>query len=221
MTSYKRTQSSHQDTGGFTMIEMMIALSVLMVLMMVAHTLFSSTVRAAAILESKSYQRDDARNAMQYISRRLALAESATILGVQAGGGLAPLDGNPVNGIRFRFARDMDGNGAGVDGAGNAEYGPFLTWRIATAADGVLVIPNGSRTLAEFDDLGNLTQILATTVSRPFDGPGVFYDAGGTGGIAFSQVGAATNISLIMRRRSSVNAVETVLRLDRLVNSIN
>ncbi len=103
-----------KNRAGFTLIETMIAISVLSLVAGTIFLLSTSTRDAALAQEAKLNAQDQVRNAMMQIVRELRQAATASINWNEL----------PGPAITYRLPRDLDGNGIPVDSVGNLELSP-------------------------------------------------------------------------------------------------
>ena len=101
---------SFRDQSGFTLIELVIVLAIIVILSGILFTAMLMTTRSVEINNSKVITQDNARNAMMVIVRELRQANAATLV-EEANGSLT-----------YRVVQDTDGNGWPVDAAGNPQY---------------------------------------------------------------------------------------------------
>lgn len=104
-------------TYGFTLLEVMITVTVLTLVVGAIFALSSALAQSTQIQESKVTTSDDARTAMLFLERELRQASIGSI-------NWASL---PSDRISYRTATDIDGNGTAVDASGFLELGPVCT----------------------------------------------------------------------------------------------
>ena len=104
---------SFRDQSGFTLIELVIVLAIIVILSGILFTAMLMTTRSVEINNSKVITQDNARNAMMVIVRELRQANAATLV-EEANGSLT-----------YRVVQDTDGNGWPIDAAGNPQYSAF------------------------------------------------------------------------------------------------
>jgi prepilin-type N-terminal cleavage/methylation domain-containing protein len=109
---------------GFTMIELMVALSVTTIIVGVLYSLSFSMMSSVRSQDAQITMMEEGRNAMQSISRNLRMSSFGWIQTLDAGGNPVPLGGGPVTSIVYRRPDDLDGNGNALDAAMNLELRP-------------------------------------------------------------------------------------------------
>ncbi|MBN2309266.1 MAG: prepilin-type N-terminal cleavage/methylation domain-containing protein [Candidatus Hydrogenedentes bacterium] len=97
--------------NGFTLIEIMISVTILTVVLGILFTLATNLGRSARIQEAKVTTVDEVRTAMMFVTREIRQASMGSI----SSGTL------PGPALTYRVAIDADGNGSAVDVAGNLE----------------------------------------------------------------------------------------------------
>lgn len=165
VSRYTRTGTR---VSGFTLIEMMIALSIMSLVMLMLMTLSMSMGSAARFQDAKITSQDDARTGMMVFAQEVRQASRNSI----NWGAL------PNSTISYRVAVDNDGNGFAVDANNNLELGPVITVGADTAdlnndgettnqliwSDGVTVrvLANGLMQTSEDSNTqqGNLNNVL-------------------------------------------------------------
>lgn len=105
-----------QRQGGFTMLELTVAMGILVVISGVLFTLAVQVGDAAQLQETKVATGDEARTAMMFLIRDL---RQATLNSITMGNVL------PSDQLQYRVARDVDGNGTAVNAAGDLETSPI------------------------------------------------------------------------------------------------
>lgn len=99
---------------GFTLIEMMVVVSLLTIILGTLFVLANSTGEAARVQEAKTASRDQVRNAISPIVRELRQASASSINWSEL----------PGSAITYRIPVDITGNGHPVDTAGQLELSP-------------------------------------------------------------------------------------------------
>ncbi|MCC6797275.1 MAG: prepilin-type N-terminal cleavage/methylation domain-containing protein [Candidatus Hydrogenedentes bacterium] len=94
-----------KNCKGFTLIELMIVVAVLMIVMGLLFTLALNVQTAVASQEARIAGQDQVRNASQWLARELRQATSVSI----------NTNAFPVTTLSYRRADDVDGNGTAVD----------------------------------------------------------------------------------------------------------
>lgn len=97
--------------AGFTLLEVMISVTILTIVLGVLYTLALGMARSVTVEEAKMAAQDEARQALQFAIRDLR----------QAAGQSLTRDILPGPAIGYRVADDVDGNGTAVDVGGNLE----------------------------------------------------------------------------------------------------
>ncbi|MDZ4860877.1 MAG: prepilin-type N-terminal cleavage/methylation domain-containing protein [Candidatus Hydrogenedentes bacterium] len=90
---------------GFTLLELMIMISVLLIVMGLLSTLALNVQSAAASQDARIAGQDEVRTGMQWISRELRQATAATV----------NANTFPATSLIYRRAADIDGNGTAVN----------------------------------------------------------------------------------------------------------
>lgn len=103
--------------SGFTLIEMLIASTLLTVAMGAIWQTWMNAQESSALIEGKLTADDSATSALTKIQRALRGASRAS---------LSPLPGDSIS---FRSVADADGNGLGIDAHGSMELGGPITIR--------------------------------------------------------------------------------------------
>ena len=99
---------------GFTLIELMVVVSLLTIVLGTLFLLANSTGEAARVQEAKTASRDHVRNAISPIVRELRQASMSSINWSDL----------PGSAITYRVPVDISGNGHPVDAAGQLELSP-------------------------------------------------------------------------------------------------
>jgi len=131
-----------------TLIEVMVALSILTIVMGMLFQLAVGLGDTAQVQEIKATSSDEARKAMIYLTRDLRQAAAGTITGA------------PGATITYRMATDLDGNGSAVDVGCTLELGNIRTIRRDSEdlngdgmTNGQLVVTDGDRVQVLANDL--------------------------------------------------------------------
>jgi len=103
--------------SGMTLLEVMVSMAVFTVIMAMLFLVSTSLSAASSSQDARSFTQDQARNAMQIITRELRQAQSASI----NWGAL------PSASIAYRVATDVDGNGTAVNAGGFLEVSAVHT----------------------------------------------------------------------------------------------
>jgi len=217
--SAKRAQKRMRGRGGFTMIELMVSITALAVVLTMLYGAAATMANLAGTQDSLVMLNQEARQAMNTITRNLRMATTASVVTPDGGGGFAPLTNVPVTQLQYRRVADMDGNGVALNQ--DMTLGltqPFLITRDVNDANG------DGRTLTQLvridQNTGAVVEVLANHVS-PVVATGDFYDAS-NGGVLFRALGGgAIQVTLIMRHQPSPTSPMMVVRLDEVVTPRN
>ncbi len=193
------------NRSGFTLIELMISVAILSTIMLALYSLNLTMTRGTLQQESLATLRDEGRTALQYVGRRLRMADSGTLV-ARGTDGNDEVFGNTATILGFQTVSDLDGNGSAVNQdysvglAPIAYYGPDLN---DANGDGVT-----TRQLVEIDANGAVTRVF----SRHLDP---------NGGITFQRVNGGIAINLVMRYPAEGIRPEAVLNLSQVVDPRN
>ncbi len=102
---------------GFTLLEVMISVTVLSLVAGALFALSFSLAQSAQFQEGKAITSDDVRSAMFFLERELRQASTGSI----------NWNNLPGERLTYRAAADVDGNGTAVDNSGFLELGPLCT----------------------------------------------------------------------------------------------
>lgn len=102
---------------GFTLLEVMISVSILTAVTGILFALALGLAQAAQVQEARITASDDARSGMVFVTRILRQASVQSIA----------WNTLPADTLSFRAAADVSGNGLAVDQDVNLELGPVLT----------------------------------------------------------------------------------------------
>lgn len=111
---YKPGKNSRR---GVTLLELMMAMSILTVVMGVLFTMSISIGDTAKLQDVKVVNNDEARRALMAVVPRLRQAQTSSI-------NMADLPGDVLS---FRMPVDLDGNGTAVNVSGDMETGGLIT----------------------------------------------------------------------------------------------
>ncbi len=203
-------------TGGFTLVELMAASSVLMILLAMLYGSAITMAQTVRQEDSAVTLNSEARQAMEVIARNLRQSQLSGLT-TTAGGVAAALGNGAVTNIGFRRVADVDGNGNALNAAMALEtVGPFrLTVDTNDAnADGLTTTQ-----LVRLDAANNVIEVVANHIS-PVLVTGDFYSAP-QGGIVFQNIGGSIQVTLILRHQADVNLPMMVVRLDEVVTPRN
>lgn len=201
---------------GFTLLELMVSVSVLTLISAVLFMVAANLGAVAQSQEARVSSQDQARNAMMRVTREIRNASRASI-------DMATLPGPSLT---FQKAADLDGNGTAVDVGGFLELGPVTTIGRdlndanndgLTTTQLILSDPNGVRVLAN-----------GLVPDEDMDADGLLdanEDANGNGaldrGIWFEPVGTGIRVTLQIRQRSSTRGYEMDAMLTEIVTPRN
>lgn len=218
MTKYLDKKRTRRE-GGFTLIELMVSMAALAIAMTMLYGAAASMASIAGTQDSLVMLNQEARQAMNTITRNLRMATTTSILVPDGGGGFAPLTNVPATQLQYQRVDDMDGNGVALNqdlSVGLTQ--PFLITRDLNDlnGDGLTLTQ-----LVRIDQTTNqIVEVLANHVS-PVVATGNFYDAA-NGGLLFQNIGGgAIQVTLIMRHQPSPTSPTMVVRLDEVVSPRN
>jgi prepilin-type N-terminal cleavage/methylation domain-containing protein len=97
-------------SNGFTLLEMMVTMSILTVVMLGMYSLNDSMTRSSMQQESLAMLRDEGRLSLQYMTRLMRMAQSGTLRSEDGGEGAVMLGTQSVQSIQFQIVASMDGN---------------------------------------------------------------------------------------------------------------
>ena len=213
-----KTRSTNiKRNGGFTLLEVMMASSALMVVLGMMYGAAIAMAKSARTEDSVAMLNAEARSGMQAIVRSLRQSQDTTIE-TEANGVFAALGNAAVTNVRFTRATDLDGNGNALDEDFDLETeGPF---RIVTDANDANGDGLTTTQLVRLDAAGTVVEILANHVSAAVV-TGDIYSAP-QGGVLFQDIGGGSiQVTLILRHRADVQLPMMVVRLDEVVSPRN
>ncbi len=206
-----------QKSGGFTLLETMMATSASMVVLAMMYGAAMMMARSARTSDSVVMLNAEARTAMQSIVRNLRQAPASTIE-TGANGAFAALGGNAVTNVRFERVTDVDGNGNALDEDLEVETdGPFRIMADANDLNG-----DGLTTaqLVRVDAANTVVEVLANHLSPAIVTADVY--SAPQGGVLFQDIGGGRiQVTLILRHRADVQLPMMVVRLDEVVTPRN
>ena len=210
-------RKSDRGNAGFTLIEITMTLSALLIIVGALYGIAMGMVTAAKTQDSLIMLRQESRLAMQAIVQNIRMAQAASMQ-TGAGGVFAPLDNNPTTNLSYRRVADIDGNGVAL----NQDLSIGLTPALWFTRD--LNDANGDgQTLTQLVQLrqdGTVARVLANHIS-PVVVRNDFYNTP-LGGLVFQDVGGGTiQVTLIMRHQPDPTGPTMVTRLDELVSPRN
>jgi prepilin-type N-terminal cleavage/methylation domain-containing protein len=184
-----RSEHASRPDTGMTLIEVMIAVSILTIVIAVLFGLSTGMSDTAQVQGAKITSSDQARKAMIYATRDLRQAARSSISGL------------PGSSISYRVATDLDGNGSAVDVGGHIELSAIRQiQRDSTDANGDGF--TGSQLVLK---IGEVTQVLANNLSDDEDinGNGILdlgEDKNGNGrldhGVWFERDGSGIRVTI-------------------------
>ena len=199
--------------AGFTLLEMMIALSIFTLVMLMLMTLSLSMSSAARFQDAKITSHDDARTGMMQLVRNVRQASRNSI----NWGAL------PNSTISYRVAVDTDGNGFAVDANNDIELGPVIT----VGVDNADLNGDGETTSQLIWSDGNQVNVLVNGLMQATeDGNGnnvldAGEDANGNGildqGILFAAVGAGLQITIQTQRPADASGTNVTSLFTEIV----
>lgn len=202
--------------GGFTLLEVMMASSVLLVVLGMMYGAALSMALTVRQEDSAVTLNAEARNAMEKIARNLRQSQASSLTTV-ANGATVTLGNNAVTNIGFRRVADTNNNGNALNAAMAVETaGPF---RIAVDTqdrngDGLTTTQ-----LVRLNAANQVVEVIANHIS-PVVATGDYYDAS-NGGILFQNIGGSIQVTLILRHQANVDLPMMVVRLDEIVSPRN
>ena len=207
----------HSSEAGFTLIEITMVLSALLIIVGALYGIAMGMVTAAKTQDSLIMLRQESRLAMSSIVQNIRMAQSDT-LQTNGGGGFAPVDNNPTTNLAFQRVTDADGNGTAL----NQDLSVGLTQQLWYTVD--LNDANGdgqtATQLVQLRQDGTVARVLANHIS-PVVITNDFYNTP-IGGLVFQDVGGGTiQVTLIMRHQPDPMGPIMVTRLDELVSPRN
>ena len=104
-------ESNLRSTGGFTLLELMIVISIITIIASVFLTLYLSTSRMFNVTEAKTVTQDSSRVVMMSIVKELRQADASHIT----------IDG-VTGALNYVIASDSDGNGWPINSSGSIEW---------------------------------------------------------------------------------------------------
>ena len=206
-----------QGRGGFTLLEVMMAMSVLSIMLGMLYGAAWAMLKTARTQDSLVMLNSEARQAMSTVTRNLRQAQASSIM-ANGGGGFAAMGANAENNIHFRRVEDLDGNGNALDAAGDLEVSEaFWITRDTDDAnnDGIT-----DTQLVRLNEGGAVVEVIANHISPAMD-TGDMYSAP-NGGAIFQDIGGGNiQVTLILRHRADPNLPMMVVRLDEVVSPRN
>ncbi len=207
----------HRCEAGFTLIEITMVMSALVIVSGALYSIAMGMVTAAKTQDSLIMLRQESRLAMASIVQNIRMAQGGT-LQTNGGGGFAPVDNNPTTNLAFQRVTDLDGNGTAL----SLDLSLGLTPQLWYTRD--LNDANGdgqtATQLVQLRQDGTVARVLANHIS-PVVVTNDFYNTP-IGGLVFQDVGGGTiQVSLILRHQPDPRGPTMVTRLDELVSPRN
>lgn len=202
--------------GGFTLVEVMMASSVLLVVLGMLYGAALSMAWTVRQEDSAVTLNSEARQAMEIIARNLRQSQLSGLTTV-TNGATAALGANSVTNIGFSRVADTNGNGNALNAAMAVETtGPFRFVVDTNDANG-----DGLTTtqLVRLNAANQVVEVVANHIS-PVVATGDYYDAS-NGGILFQNIGGSIQVTLILRHQANVDLPMMVVRLDEVVTPRN
>lgn len=202
--------------GGFTLLEVMMASSVLLVVLGMMYGAALSMALTVRQEDSAVTLNAEARNAMEIIARNLRQSQLSGLTTV-ANGATVTLGANAVTNIGFSRVADTNNNGNALNAAMAVETaGPFRIVVDTNDANG-----DGLSTtqLVRLNAANQVVEVIANHIS-PVVATGDYYDAS-NGGILFQNIGGSIQVTLILRHQANVDLPMMVVRLDEVVTPRN
>lgn len=213
----KKRETKLKRNGGFTLVEVTMATSAMMVVLGMMYGAALAMARSARTEDSVVMLNAEARTAMQSIVRNLRQAQATTIT-TEAGGVFAALGAGAVTNVQFARVTDLDGNGNALDIDLDLETdGPF---RIVTDTNDANGDGLTTTQLVRLDAAGTVVEVVANHLSPAVVTADIY--SAPQGGILFQDIGGGSiQVTLILRHRADVELPMMVVRLDEVVTPRN
>ena len=228
MKSTQFTKST--KAKGFTLLELMIVVSLMSLVMLIIFLLFSSMLRSTRTIDAKVKMRDEARTGLNHVARNLRMADSrnAGVLLYETANGVVVdmsegtlVEGDIFDNITFRRPIDADNDGT-----------PFIadTMTVEWSDPVTITLDRDDANedgdiwqLVQLDEDGDFTRLLVDDISPVVNsGTGGDYDTSSLGGAFFTIIDAKTlQITLIQRRQLESGMGTIVTRYDDYVSIRN
>ena len=191
-----------KNNQGFTLIEVMIAISIITGVSLGLYNVHVGMVRSALHHENMTKLQDDARTSLQTMTRMLRMASNGTVMYLDTSTSTyATLGTVARSNIRFQMVADIDGNGNSLDDDFELELTNFIRFTADTAdanSDG-----RSATQLVQLDQNGNVTRILTNYLA--------------SGGLTFVRTNGGVQISIQLERKGQGAAPLARFRLDEVV----
>ncbi len=208
-------RNKKRRNAGFTLIEVTIASSMLMVVLGMLYSAAFSMMKSTRVQDSMVMLNQEARRAMDVIVNNLRCAQSSTLVTQDAGGNWVALTANtPVTNLRYQRVADMNGNGNALDANMNVE----VTQQFRFIRDTNDANTDGLTTtqLVRLNAAGGVQEVVANHIS-PVVVTANTYSAP-NGGVWFTSLGGGRiQVTLVLRHRADVTLPMMVVRLDQIV----
>ena len=194
------------DNKGFTLIEVMVSTMLLTGVTVGLYYLNLGMTKATLQHESMAVVRDDARLALQHMSRLLRMADDPTLVTLDGQGSPTALSTTTVDNIHFQPVDDTDANGVAL----SQDFSVGLANQMGFGVDTDDENSDGYTTtqLVQFDDQGSVVQVLTNNLEP-------------TGGVSFARVAGGVQISLQLFRDASGVRPPVRTRLNQVVSVRN
>lgn len=192
---------------GFTLLEAMIVTMVLTTVSLALYNINLAMTRAAVHQEHRTTLQDEGRTAMQYMVRRIRMADSGTMeTKVDGSTSLTTLGAGETTNVTFQAVADMDGNGVAI----NADYTMGLTDLMSIGPDYLDANGDGfyEEQLVHLDNSGNVVRVLTNHLA---DG----------GGFTLQRTFGGIMINMVLVHQGNGTVSPTVVRMSRLVTARN
>jgi len=173
-----------EKRAGFTLIELMIAMTIAAVVLAGVYMSYLSQQKSYVIQDQVSAMQQNLRAAMDMMERDIRMAGLDPIAGMGAGNfGITSVANNAAGNVSLRFTEDLDGSGvsvvSGVTVVDNNEDITFELQASGTGTFNLVRIVNGTGVVA--NNMQALAFAYAYDSSNPVDGILEFVDNNGDG----------------------------------------
>ena len=191
---------------GFTLIEAMIVTMVLTTVSLGLYNINLAMTRAAVHQEHRIVLQDEARTAMQYMVRRIRMADSGTMTTLDADETRMPLGAGITTNVTFRAVADMDGNGVSI----NADYSLGMTAPMYFGPDYDDFNDDDitGRQLIHMGDDENVIRVLTSHLAEE-------------GGFTLQRSFGGIMINMVLVHSGNGTVSPTIVRMSRLVTARN
>lgn len=192
---------------GFTLIEAMIATAVLTTVSLGLYDINLAMTKSAVAQEHRTLLQDEGRQALQYMARRMRMADAGSIVTVATTGSPTTTFGQAsTDNITFQTVGDIDGNGLAINVDFSVGLQPAITFALDindANGDGI-----AEHQLVEMDAQGNITRVLCSHVA---DG----------GGFRLSRASGGILMNLVLVHEGGGTVSPSVVRMFKLVTTRN